>query len=271
MLDSGPEPLPRKNRRIVKRSTEADISSGLRDHITQAARNIRRAHKAELAAVLKADSASRLFRSIIGPNTKPVGSLEERPGVSREGLRALAGELGGLLSDAMRAGTGLLAEPLAGLAQEWMGTPMSAAKPSLGVPSAEGPVPEETSQLPPSASPQIPSASGESAVPAGRVSETPHPSPEEVKLRGVLRQFMPMLVSALGRGGDGYGLATTVITLFGRPTYDQTCSLGKAKIMQVVKEEPDLWAQVAPIEAKFNKFLDEFAGYDAWIRDQSLG
>jgi hypothetical protein len=73
---------------------------------------------------------------------------------------------------------------------------------------------------------------------------------------------MPMLLTAVNQGGDGYGLAKTVIALFGRPTYDQASALGKDRIMQLVKSEPDLWTQVAPIEARFSRFLDEFTGYD---------
>ena len=78
-----------------------------------------------------------------------------------------------------------------------------------------------------------------------------------------------MLVSALSQGGNGYGLARTVITLFGRSTYDQASGLGKDKIMEVVRAEPELWAQVAPIEAKFGQFLDEFTAYDAWTEEQT--
>jgi len=76
-------------------------------------------------------------------------------------------------------------------------------------------------------------------------------------------------VTKAGTGGTaGRGLAETVITLFGRPTYDQASGLGKDKIMELVKAEPDLWAQVAPIEAKFRRFLDEFTGYAAWTAEQ---
>jgi len=108
----------------------------------------------------------------------------------------------------------------------------------------------------------------DTAIPGGQAPEMPAASRGEVMLRGVLRQFMPMVLTALSQGGDGYGLARTVITLFGRPTYDQVSGLGKDKIMQLVKGEPDLWARVAPIEAKFSRFLDEFTGYDAWTAGQ---
>ena len=137
-----------------------------------------------------------------------------------------------------------------------------AAKPNLGMSSAAGLVPGETSQPP--------SMTVDTAIPGGQFPQLPAASPKEVMLRGVLRQFMPMLLTALSQGGDGYGLAETVIRLFGRPTYDQASGLGKDKIMQLVKVEPDLWAQVAPIEAKFSRFLDEFTGYDAWTGRTSL-
>ena len=81
----------------------------------------------------------------------------------------------------------------------------------------------------------MPNTAVDTAVPGGQAPEMPTSSPEEVMLRGVLRQFMPMLLTALSQGGDGYGLAKTVIALFGRPTYDQASGLGKDKIMQLVK------------------------------------
>jgi hypothetical protein len=82
---------------------------------------------------------------------------------------------------------------------------------------------------------------------------------------------MPMLLTAVNQGGDGYGLAKTVIALFGRHTYDQASALGNDRIMQLVKSEPDLWTQVAPIEARFSRFLDEFTGYDNPVDTQSQG
>jgi hypothetical protein len=262
-IDSGAEALPRKNRRVAKRNVEGDISPGLRRHITQAAQRIRGAHKAELADGLKADCAGRLFSSIIGRNGTPVGPLKESYGGSGEGMGSLAGELGGLLSDAIRAGTGLLEGSLTVLTQAWMTTVMEPpAKPNLGMSSAAGPVPEEPSRLQHSAAPQMPSTTVDTAVPGDQAPEMPTSSPEELMLRGVLRQFMPMLLTAVIQGGDGYGLAKTVIALFGRPTYDQASALGKDRIMQLVKSDPDLWTQVAPIEAKFSRFLDEFTGYD---------
>jgi hypothetical protein len=182
---------------------------------------------------------------------------------------ALSGEFGGLLSDAIRTGTGLLEGTLTILTQAWMSTVMGpAAEPNLRMSSAVGPVPGEPSQPQPTAASQTPSTTVDTAIPAGQAPEMPAASPEEVMLRGVLRQFMPMLLTTLGQGGDGYGLAETVITLFGRPTYDQASGLGKDKIMELVKAEPDLWVQVAPIEAKFRRFLDEFTGYDAWTAEQ---
>jgi hypothetical protein len=262
-IDSGAEALPRKNRRVAKRNVEGDISPGLRKHVIQAAQKIRSAHKAEFADVLKADRAGQLFSSIIGPNGTSVGPLKKSPGGSSEGVAALADEFGGLLSDAIRAGTGLLEGSLTVLTRAWMTTVMEPpAEPNLEMSSASVPAPEGPSQLPQSAGPQMPNTTVDTTVPGDQAPEMPTSSPEELMLRGVLRQFMPMLLTAVNQGGDGYGLAKTVIALFGRPTYDQASALGKDKIMQLIKREPDLWAQVAPIEARFNRFLDEFTGYD---------
>jgi len=104
-------------------------------------------------------------------------------------------------------------------------------------------------------------------MPANRPSDVPARR-EEVMFHGIFRRFMPMLLTALSQGADGYGLANTVIALFGRPTYDQISGLGKDKIMQLIKADPDLWAQVAPREAEFTKFLNEFTRYDAWAAEQ---
>jgi hypothetical protein len=263
-IDSGAVPLPRKNKRVAKRNVEEDISPGLRKHVTQAAKKIRGAHQAELADVLKADRAGQLFSSIIGPkNGMNVGPLKRSPGGSSERVGALAGELGGLLSDAIRAGTGLLEGSLTVLTRAWMTTVMEPpAEPNLEMSSDAGPIPGGPSRLQDSAAPQMPNTTVDTVVPGDQAPEMPTSSPEELMLRGVLRQFMPMLLTAVNQGGDGRGLAKTVIALFGRPTYDQASALGKDKIMQLIRREPDLWAQVAPIEARFSRFLDEFTGYD---------
>jgi hypothetical protein len=259
-IDSGAEALPRKNRRAAKRNVEGGISPGLRKHITQSAKQIRGAHKAELADVLKADRAGRLFSSIIGPNGTSVDKRSS--GGSGESVDALASELGGLLSDAIRAGTGLLQGSLTVLTQAWMTTVMEPpTRPNLGISSAAEPVPGGPPRLQQSAAPQMPNTTA-TAVPGDQAPEMPPSSPEELMLQGILRQFMPMLLTAVNQGGDGHGLARTVIALFGRPTYDQASALGKDKIMQLIKREPDLWAKVAPIEARFSRFLDEFTGYD---------
>jgi hypothetical protein len=141
-IDSGPGALPKKNRRVAKRNVEGDISPGLRKHIIQAADKIRGAHKTELADVLKADRAARLFSSIIGPNGTLVGPVKESAGGSGDRVGSLSGDLGGLLSDAICAGTGILEGSLTILTQAWMTTVMGpAAKPNPAMPSAAGPLP----------------------------------------------------------------------------------------------------------------------------------
>jgi hypothetical protein len=268
-MDSGAEAEPRKNRRSAKRDAAADISPVLREHITQAAQEVLAAHKAELADGAKADSAARLFRGILRRDGKRAASFQVTPGVPVEGMAALVGELGALLSDAIHAGTGLWVPSLTVMAQEWVATMESAAKPDLGRSCSDGAVPMETSPPQPSAAPQLASTAVDTTTSGFPAPEAPAASPEEVRLRRFLNQFMPMIVKSLNQGGDGYGLAATVIALFGRSMYNQAAGLGKDKVMQIVRAEPDLWSEVAPIEAKFSRFLDEFRGYDAWTEEQA--
>src|ERR1039457_5135872 len=157
-IDSGAEALPRKNRRLAKRNVDGEISPGLRKHVALAAKEIRGAHKVELADILKADLAGRLFSSVIGPvNGTKIGPLKRSPGGSSEGVGALAGEFGSLLSDAIRAGTGLLEGSLTVLTRAWLTTVMEPpAEPNLEISSAAGPIPGGPSQLPQSTAPQLP-------------------------------------------------------------------------------------------------------------------
>jgi len=259
-IDSASKGLPRRNRRGKKRNTPGEISPGLRKHITEAAEEIRAAHHHELADVMKADQAGRLFRGIICANGEPVDSPKQSTGVSVEGMGSLADEVGGLVSNTIRAGTGLVEGSLAVLARAWMATLKGPLTSNRGMSSSAGlPFPTPSRQ---SSTPVMPAGDREAVAPGNPPHEMPMSNPEEVMVQGVLRQFMPMLLTAINEGGDGYGLARTVITLFGRSTYDQASKLGKDKIMQLVKGEPDLWAQVAPIEHRFSRFLAEFTSYD---------
>ena len=271
-VQSGAEVLPGKNRRVARRNVPGDISPGLRKQITQAAGKIRGAHGAELADVSKADLAGRLFSSLIGVNGRTPGQPQKSSRGYGENVESLAGDLGGLLSEAIRAGTDVLEGSLTVLAQAWLAMAIGpSAEPSLEASSAAGSVSGKPSQPPQAAAVQIPGTAVDTAAPGQQAPEAPTSSPGELMLRGVLRQFMPMLLTSLNQGGDGYGLAKTVIRLFGRSTYDQASGLGKDRIMQILKSEPDLWSQVAPIEARFSRFLDEFTGYgdQADIQPQS--
>ncbi len=204
----------------------SEISPALREQITKSARQIRAAHKAELDDPLRAAHAARLFRSIICPNQSALG----------ENVDALAGHVGGIVSEAVRAGTGLLEGSLSLLSQAWIGG--MTAKP-------------RTVQ-------NTGSTSGQA-------------DPEDGTLREAFRQFAPMLLSALNQGGDGYGLAETMISLFGRVAYEQAAGLGKDKIMQLARSEPAIWAELAPLEAQFSRFVEEFTNYDAHIAREAQG
>src|ERR1017187_1449566 len=78
------------------------------------------------------------------------------------------------------------------------------AKPNLGMSSDAGSIPGGSSRLQDSAAPQMPNTTVDTAVPGDQAPEMPTSSPEELMLRGVLRQFMPMLLTAVNQGGDGH-------------------------------------------------------------------
>ena len=67
-IDAGAVKSPNPNRPSAEQNGSDGISSGLREDIREAAAKIRSGHAAELADVLKADNAVRLFRSLIHPN-----------------------------------------------------------------------------------------------------------------------------------------------------------------------------------------------------------
>ena len=257
-INSSPEPSPKKKTRLPKR--RAEISPQLRKAITEAAHEIRNAHQAELADTLKANRAGELFTSLLRRN-EPASTAGENSSPPTRAVDLLADEVAVLVSDAIRGGTGLFEGSLKFLTEEWQAMLSGATKPNdERLPAAEA-TPEDSL---PSAAGEIPGTSIEAGVPSDQPLDVTPPRPDEVRLQAFLRRFMPMLAAAVRQGRNGYGLAETVIRLFGRSTYDEASGLGAERIMQLIQGEPALWAQVAPIEGEFRKFLNEFTHYDAW-------
>jgi hypothetical protein len=219
-----------KKRRRQRASAGRGISPDLREHIIEAAHKIRVAHEAELSDRRKADRAGRLFWNVVSDKGTAVAPIHEtRPNFALD-MDRLADGFAQLVSGAIRTGTGLLAPPVAVLAEAFM----------AGV---------------------APSASRTIADPGhDRPPATP-PTPEEVMLIDALRRHIPLLTTAVRQGADGYAFAATVIRLGGRSVYDQLSGLGADRIIQLIKGGPDLWVQVAPMEDSFLKFLREFVDY----------
>lgn len=250
-IDAGPAGSPNQDRLTIKQDGSEEISPALCEDIRGAAARIRLDHAGELADVLKAEAAVRLFRGVVHPN----GS--EEPSVTPgEVVGSIAAELGSLFGDAVRTGTGLLAVPLTALAHEWIATVQNAGvRPTRGGSSAEAHAAGDTSEKQSLANPPAPAITVDT-IPAG---------PEELRLVGLFRRFMPMLMMTLRQGGTGGALAEKLITMSGRPAYDQACAIGRDRMMALLRMEPDLWAQVAPAEASFRRFLEEFLKYGAHV------
>ncbi len=262
-IDSSAERSPKRR----KRKPRAEISAPLQKAITKAAHQIRRAHDTELADVLKADRAGELFTSILRQNGTRGSAATEMSGRSGESVGLFADAMGGLVSDAIRGGTGLLEASLQFWTEEWLALMTTATKPNDERPSVADPTTHHDSL--PSPATVLPPTSVEVTTPRDQPPEVTPPNLEEVRIQGILRQFMPMLAAAVRQGRNGYGLAETVIRLFGRRTYDEASGLGSDRIMQLIHADPDLRAQVAPIEGEFGRFLNEFTHYDTWTEEQN--
>lgn len=269
-IDSGPEKLSRKGGQVARRNAQAEIGPDLRRDVIEAAEKIYRTHKAELADVIKAHRAVGLFSARISRDHR---ESNLPTGISRDADKTselLAEEVGGLVANAIRAGAGLLEASLVGLAQAWTASTAVGRRPS-----SEGSFVARPSRRRRDVGPTAASAAPVEIAPLDRAAASDDApkvrrgTREEEMIQGVLNRFMPMLVTALNQGSDGYGLARTVIALFGRPIYDQASALGHDRIMELVKTEPQLWAQVAPIEGRFTRFLDEFTNYDAHMNTES--
>jgi hypothetical protein len=228
--DPSRDSMSGKKRRLQRAGAGKDISPDLREQIIGAAHKIRVAHEVELSDRRKADRAGRLFWNVVCDKETAVAPIQElRPNFALD-MERLADGLGHLVSGVIRTGTGLLTPPVTVLAEAFMAGVAASASRTIADPGHDEP-------------------------------PAPPPTPEEVVLIAALRHHIPLLTTAVRQGADGYAFAATVIRLGGRSVHDQLSGLGADRIIQLIKGEPDLWAQVAPMEDSFLKFLKEFVDY----------
>lgn len=202
-----------------------------------------------------------------------VGSLKDTFGGGDSG--GGTGE-GNWVRDLMQYGSEVLKGPLALLTQALLSRSMNPAgrsdtAPGPGMPGPTapgGPSPTHVAQAP-QARPMASATPGvvipDAVIPA---ADIPKVSTEDMVLRGMFRQFAPALLTALNQGADGYAMAEAVITMNGRLAYDQISGIGKEKLLDLAKSDPEIWAQLATIEAKFNTFLEEFFSFDDELEEE---
>ncbi len=87
------------------------------------------------------------------------------------------------------------------------------------------------------------------------------PVPDLDDARDIAEKYIPMLLRAFDAGRTGGDLADSIVIIEGRMAYMRVAAFGKENIMLALRLNPDLWAQIAPMEAKIETFVDEFLAY----------
>jgi hypothetical protein len=117
---------------------------------------------------------------------------------------------------------------------------------------------------------------GPQPLPAGNPAEPAElTAADEVmmnQIMGLLQQVFPMMMTALNRGDRGEAFADFLAQGLGFTVSDhaQIKSFGKNKLLMVIRNSP-AWAQIAPIEAHFVRFLDEFLDWEpGWADEEEV-
>lgn len=82
-------------------------------------------------------------------------------------------------------------------------------------------------------------------------------------LRQQVRQYSPMIISAVNRGESGEEFAASIDTLFGKDSgvYTGLAALGEEQLIAFLKLDEQTWLRLAPLELKLRKFIQEFIFY----------
>jgi hypothetical protein len=83
----------------------------------------------------------------------------------------------------------------------------------------------------------------------------------EAMIKQGLIQMAPMLIGALDRGQPGDQFAEGVNTMYGPKAYDLIAGIGKDKMLEYLKSNQQVWAQLAARERAVVKFIAEFLAY----------
>ena len=84
------------------------------------------------------------------------------------------------------------------------------------------------------------------------------------QIQQALMQYGGMIVKAVYRGQDGTSFAASLEDLMGddgAAIYTQIAAMGKEGIIAALQTVPQLWNQLAPIQDRLEKFVDQFIAY----------
>lgn len=94
---------------------------------------------------------------------------------------------------------------------------------------------------------------------AGQPQETPmQPNPA---MQAIITEIAPEMLNCLNNGDGGEVFGDWIIARYGSMGIQIARSIGKEGILQIVRGNPNLWAQIQPIEARFATFVDEFLAW----------
>jgi hypothetical protein len=137
---------------------------------------------------------------------------------------------------------------------------ISQAAAAFRAPGQAPPVPPAPAALPPAPAhpgkvvemPKPPEAS------AGPLDGTAAPAAADP---GSLQAIAGQVLNAMQRGFSGDDFATALSLQFGDEVYQQIRALGAESVLLLLKSDPAVWAQFAPVEQQLSGFLAEFMAY----------
>jgi len=106
---------------------------------------------------------------------------------------------------------------------------------------------------------QNPMPAPQGGSPAGSPGEPPARQTTDGMLEKVT-EIATRAVDAFQRGLPGDAFAAGLDSFY-PGLYDQVAAAGKEGIMQALKSQPELWAQLEPREAEVERWVDEFLGW----------
>lgn len=84
----------------------------------------------------------------------------------------------------------------------------------------------------------------------------------------IINEIAPEMLNHLNNGSTGEDFGDWLVGRYGTMGMGVARGLGKEAIINYAKSTPALWQQIAPIEARFAAFVDEFLAWTPADEDE---